>query len=119
MSTGKNIAKTSLVIIAIAFLAAFSLKLAGHISMPISGNTDASTSTERYMDIESYVRTMISNLSPVQASLGGNLYVTKIESHGGTGTVYYEDGHNAYIADFIYSVDNDGKLSVNGFTVRK
>ena len=71
------------------------------------------------MDIETFVRTNISTLSPVHEQLGGTFYVTSIEAHGGTGSVSYEDGHNAYTADFIYSVSQDGKPSVTSFTVRE
>lgn len=72
----------------------------------------------RYMDIETFVRTNISAISPVEATLGGTFYVTDIETHGGTGTVSYEDGHNAYTADFSYKVSQDGKPTITSFTVR-
>jgi hypothetical protein len=72
----------------------------------------------RYMDIETYVKQSISALSPQKEVLGGTFYVTRIEAHGGTGTVYYEDGHNAYVADFTYDVDEAGKPSVRTFVVR-
>lgn len=66
-----------------------------------------------------YMREKISELSPQKEVLGGKFYITKLEAHGGAGTVSYEDGHNAYTADFKYSVDAKGKLNVTNFTIRK
>lgn len=70
------------------------------------------------MTIEEYVRQNISALSPEQAVLGGTYYVTSIEAHGGAGTVSYEDGHVAHTADFTYSVDEQGRPSVQTFVIR-
>lgn len=74
---------------------------------------------ERYMDIETYVRTSISELSPVKEVLGGTFYVTKIETADGNGIVEYEDGHIALIADFTYTIDEVGKPTLTSFTVRE
>jgi hypothetical protein len=68
--------------------------------------------------IEEYVRQNISVLAPVPASLGGTFYVTKIEAHGGAGTVEYEDGHSAYTADFTYTIDEEGIPHMATFTLR-
>jgi hypothetical protein len=73
----------------------------------------------RYMDIESYVKYSINDLAPVKAQLGGSFQVTSIETHDGMGTVAYEDGHNAYLADFKYTVSQDGKPSVTSFSIRE
>ncbi|MBU1292862.1 hypothetical protein KJ819_02210 [Patescibacteria group bacterium] len=74
--------------------------------------------TERYMDIESYVKTSISELSPTKEQVGGTFFVTKIETSGGTGVVEYEDGHNAYTADFTYTISEEGKSEITSFIVR-
>lgn len=87
-------------------------------SKTMNTSTTAS-STVQNETIESYVRGNISRLSPVTGQLGGTFYVTTIEAHGGVGTVRYEDGHNAYVADFTYSIDAAGKPSVQSFTVRQ
>ena len=77
---------------------------------------------DRSVPIEEYVKRNISGLS---AEAGfpevarGSFSITKIEVKGGKGTVSYEDGHNAYIADFTYTKDKKGLVSVTGFTVRK
>ncbi len=76
-------------------------------------------SESRYMDIESFVRNSISELSPIEAQLGGTFYVTAIQTNNGAGTVSYEDGHSAYTADFTYSVAQDGRPSIESFTVRE
>lgn len=73
----------------------------------------------RYMDIETYVRTNISEISPVKEQLGGTFQVTALEIKDSSGTVSYEDGHNAYTADFTYEVAEDGKPTVKTFEVRE
>jgi hypothetical protein len=70
------------------------------------------------ISIEDYVRQNISLLSPQKEQVGGTFYVTSIEAHGGAGTVSYEDGHNAYTADFTYAVDERGNPKVGSFAVR-
>lgn len=79
----------------------------------------ASDQSERYMDIETYIMRNISTISPVKEQLGGTFYVTTIESHDGQGAVEYEDGHNAYIADFTYTVEESGKPTLTSFTLRQ
>jgi hypothetical protein len=77
---------------------------------------------DRKVPIETYVTRNISGLSAeagFPAVLGGTFQVTKIEAHGGAGTVSYEDGHNAYTADFTYKTDAKGLVSVTAFTVKK
>lgn len=69
--------------------------------------------------IEEYVSKNISNLSPIKEQLGGKFYLTSIEAHGGEGIVEYEDGHNAYTADFTYKTDESGKVSVTSFKIRQ
>lgn len=85
--------------------------IAKSVTLAASGGTP--------MSIEQFVTKHISAISPEQAQLGGTFYVTHIEAHGGAGTVQYEDGHNAYTADFTYSVDAAGVPKVDTFTVRK
>src|SRR4051812_17339374 len=80
---------------------------------------DACAPSGRLMSIENYVRANIRELSPVKESLGGSFYVTEIEAHGGAGTVRYEDGHNAYIADFTYSAGETDGIVIDSFVVRK
>jgi len=72
---------------------------------------------ERIMDIESYVRQNISQLSPEPAVLGGTFYVTDIQTDGDSGTVSYEDGHIALVADFTYLIDKYG-ITISSFEVR-
>lgn len=68
--------------------------------------------------VEAYVAANISSLSSMPEVLGGTFYVTAIEAANGKGTVSYEDGHNAYTADFSYSFREDGSVSVDSFVVR-
>lgn len=67
--------------------------------------------------IESYIRTHIGELSPVPESVGGTFYVTAITAQDGVGSVSYEDGHNAYTAEFTYGVDALGAPTVTSFVV--
>ena len=78
----------------------------------------APVATERYMDIESYVKTSISELSPIKEQVGGTFFVTKIETSNGAGVVEYEDGHNAYTADCTYTISGEGRPEVTSFIVR-
>lgn len=80
---------------------------------------DALLDPNRYMDIETYIRNTISEISPVKEQLGGTFYVTNIETGGGVGSVEYEDGHNAYVADFTYEISADGKPEVLTFTLKE
>lgn len=82
------------------------------------GNTQASDGG-RAMSVESYITLHISDFAPVKAQLGGTYHVTNVQAHGGAGTVSYEDGHSAYTADFRYSIDEFGVISVDSFIVRK
>jgi len=70
--------------------------------------------------IESYIRTNLTELSPVEPSMGGTFYVTRIRLLDGEGTVNYEDGHMAYTADFTYTVSEDNRtIEVTSFTLRE
>jgi hypothetical protein len=57
-------------------------------------------------------------LSPVKPSLGGHFFVTDVTAADGSGIVAYEDGHNAYAADFLYS-ESGGSLRVESFKMRE
>ncbi len=78
-----------------------------------------STPTGKLMSVESYVSRNISNLSPEKEVLGGTFYVTDINVADGKGVVQYEDGHNAYIADFTYEAADGTGIRINSFVVRK
>lgn len=65
--------------------------------------------------IEEYVAKNISTLSTEPAQLGGTFYVTSVEAKDGSGMVSYEDGHNAYVADFTYTSE---PLSITSFVIR-
>lgn len=76
-----------------------------------------SSSTVTPIPIDSYVETNISTLSPIKEQLGGTFYVTSIEARDGKGVVEYEDGHNAYTADFTYT-ETFGAPTITSFVVR-
>ncbi|HVU80190.1 MAG TPA: hypothetical protein VHD37_02390 [Candidatus Paceibacterota bacterium] len=87
--------------------------------LPAQTSGPSGDGQQRYMDIESYVKNSINELAPVKATLGGTFQVTTIETHGGAGTVAYEDGHSTYLADFTYAVSQDGKPTITSFTIRE
>jgi hypothetical protein len=76
-------------------------------------------STDATSIVEDYVKQNISSLSPEKEVLGGTFYVTNIEAQEGTGTVKYEDGHVAYIADFTYTIEENGIVNITSFKTRK
>lgn len=69
--------------------------------------------------LSNYMAENISDLSPEGEVLGGTFYVTAIEFNGAnSGTVAYEDGHIALVADFEYSLNEEGDVEVTLFDVR-
>lgn len=86
---------------------------------PINDQTPTLTEAEKNMSVEEYVKQNISVLSPEKEQVGGTFFVTNIEATSGTGTVSYEDGHNAYTADFVYTLNELGEPSVSSFIIRK
>lgn len=73
----------------------------------------------RTVSVETYVRQNISELSPVKEVLGGKFYVTEISVGDGYGTVAYEDGHIALVADFTYEIYSDVGIRITSFAVRQ
>jgi hypothetical protein len=73
----------------------------------------------RIMAIEDYIKLNISQLSPEKEVLGGKFYVTSIHAQDGKGTVSYEDGHNAFTADFTYTTDIERGHTITSFIIKK
>ena len=76
------------------------------------------TNSPKAMLVDDYIKLNISTLSPIKETVGGKFYVTKIEATNGVGVVNYEDGHNAYTADFTYSTKENGAISIMSWSVR-
>jgi len=70
------------------------------------------------LSASTYVSQHISRLSPVKEQLGGTFYVTEVVAKDGNGTVMYEDGHNAYVADYEYAF-LDGGMVISNFKIRE
>lgn len=68
--------------------------------------------------IEAYVRANISRLAPEKEQLGGTFFVTDLIAADGLGTVSYEDGHNAYDAEFTYEYSASGEPVITSFVLR-
>ncbi|HEY0908421.1 MAG TPA: hypothetical protein VGE35_03685 [Candidatus Paceibacterota bacterium] len=73
---------------------------------------------EHIVAVQEYVQMNVSTLSPIKETMGGKFYTTSVEVYAKSGTVLYEDGHNAYVADFTYSIDAAGRPSIVTFKVR-
>jgi hypothetical protein len=106
--------KRSIVILVPVIVVAAAALLAILFAMP----QNASAPAGRVMSIESYVTQNISSLSPEKEVLGGTFYVTDIQAADGAGSVEYEDGHNAYTADFTYTMSDTDGISITSFTLR-
>lgn len=76
--------------------------------------------TGKLMSVEAYVTQNISALSPIKETMGGTFYVTEIEvePEENKGTVKYEDGHNAYEAEFTYTSNDRTGHTITSFVVR-
>jgi hypothetical protein len=83
-----------------------------------SKNTGASQG--KLMSVEAYVTQNISALSPIKEDLGGTFYVTEITVDPGMrkGVVKYEDGHNAYVAEFTYTSSDRTGHTITSFVIR-
>ncbi len=108
-------------LLAVAILSIFAYALYKNTHVPEPEYTGAHAEVNSRADaIESYIRTNLATLSPVPPTLGGTFYVTRIKLLNGTGTVNYEDGHQAYVANFSYSVSDDNKVvSVTSFVLEE
>jgi hypothetical protein len=98
------------IVVAAAVLLTFLYSISTPVSTELTGG--------RVMDIETYVRTFISELSPSPAQVGGTYHVTEFEAADGRGVVHFEDGHVAHIADFSYTIDEERGITINSFTIR-
>lgn len=65
-----------------------------------------------------YITKNINTLSPVEPAEGKTFLVSKMQTSSATGTIYYSDSVNEYIADFSFSVDGE-KPTVTNFKLRK
>ena len=72
----------------------------------------------RVMDLRTYLNVHISEISPVQETLGGKFYVSDVQSMNGKGVVRYEDGHMQYVADFLYSGSDSSGYTISKFKIR-
>ena len=73
----------------------------------------------RVMDLPTYMNIHISELSPVQETLGGKFQVRDVQFSGGKGVVRYDDGHMNYVADFSYSGSDSRGYSITKFKIRE
>lgn len=85
---------------------------------PTKNTQNYSIVTENSDTVIHYISQHISDLSPEKEVLGGTFYVTNITLDNGSGTVMYEDGHNAYSADFVYTFTQTGEVSIANFEIR-
>jgi len=113
--------KTRIIVIAlvIAVLAVFAYAIYHNTTKEVGEPSPHEEINRRADAIESYVRANLATLSPVEPTMGGTFYVTRIRLLDGEGTVNYEDGHMAYVADFTYTITEDNRtVEVTSFTLR-
>lgn len=113
--------KTRVVVIAlvIAVLALFAYAIYHNSTREVAEPSPNEEINQRADAIENYVRANLATLSPVEPTLGGSFYVTRIRLLNGEGTVNYEDGHMAYVADFTYTISDDNRqIEVTSFTLQ-
>ena len=65
-----------------------------------------------------YITKNIETLSPVEPAEGKTFLVSRTQTSSATGTVYYSDSINEYVADFSFSIDGE-KPTVTNFKLRK
>lgn len=110
-----------LALIILVTVAVYVFEKATRVELPEAVPATSSTPQEESMpevNVDLYITENISRLSPEPEVLGGTYYVTNVVSSNGMGVVSYEDGHNAYTADFTYSVNAEGAISIDTFVVR-
>lgn len=113
--------KTRIIVIAlvIAVLAVFAYAIYHNTTKDVGEASPHEEINQRADAIENFIRGNLATLSPVEPSMGGTFYVTRIRLLDGEGTVNYEDGHMAYVADFTYTITEDNRnVEVTSFTIR-
>jgi len=113
--------RTRILVIAliIAILAIFAYAIyQNSTSVPPQYTGENADVNARADAIENYVRANLADLSPVEPSMGGTFYITRLRLLDGQGNVSYEDGHMAYEAAFRYTVSEDNRdVTVTDFTL--
>ncbi|MFA6050061.1 MAG: hypothetical protein WC761_02585 [Candidatus Paceibacterota bacterium] len=70
---------------------------------------------------ETYVKVHISELAPEKEVLGGRFFVIKTAANLSEdrsvvrGEVEYEDGHNSYVAVYVFKVNTNKSLTLQSF----
>lgn len=110
-----------IIIVAVAILALFGYAIWKNTSAEPDVYTGPHAELNTRADaVESYIRANLATLSPVQPSMGGTFYVTRIRLLNGEGTVNYEDGHMAYVGTFTYTVSEDNQtVEVTSFEAKE
>lgn len=113
--------RTIVIALAIAVLALFAYAIYHNSTKEVDQTPSPHEAVNARADaIEGYIRANLATLSPVPPSMGGTYYVTRIRLLNGEGTVSYEDGHMAHVADFTYTISDDNKkVEVTSFTLQE
>jgi len=117
-----NVNKTRIVVIAlvIAVLALFAYAIYHNSTRVVEVPSPHEDVNARADAMEAYIMENLATLSPVQPTMGGSFYITRLRLLNGEGTVNYEDGHMAYVADFTYTISEDNRqIEVTSFTLQK
>lgn len=80
----------------------------------------APISEDSRVAVESYIRTNISKLSTEPEVLGGKFYLTAITFVSDTmAFVEYEDGHNAFVSEVKFFLDQKGGVHIVDWKIVK
>lgn len=88
---------------------------------PVQETSAENIPNGKLMSVETYVTQNISALSPIKETMGGTFYVTEIEvePEQQRGNVKYEDGHNAYEANFTYTSNDRAGHTITSFVIQQ
>ena len=117
----ENRKRILIIVVALAILGIFGYAIYKNVATEAPAYTGPHAElNERADAVESYIRANLATLSPIEPTMGGTFYVTRIRLLNGQGTVNYEDGHMAYVADFTYTVSDDNQaIEVTSFEARE
>lgn len=111
--------KTILVVLGVALLATLAFFALNTYIYNEKQSTDLPREQKEAF-VSDHIEQNISRLSPESEVLGGTFYVTDITfTNEQSGTVKYEDGHIALVADFHYTVPETGDIQVTLSNVRE
>jgi hypothetical protein len=116
----KKLAPVIIAIVVLTLLGVFAFAYnKTHQAEQLEDTLNPATSPEdaAFDALDAYLKENISTLSPIKETMGGTFYITRTRAFDNNGTVWYEDGHNAYTATFTYTVDDANVVTIENFAI--